>query len=122
MNTGLAEPSAERRRAQCGGAVDAARIPEHEALRLLESCRLDLVADVRERVRVANREVLEPRNDVRLPAAELRAEVAQGVGDGRPRPRIGIDDVVLPGPVVRGVDHWVDRVGEAADPRGELPD
>src|SRR4029453_13332418 len=67
--------------------VQAGGVPEHEALDVLQAGRLDLILDVREGVPAGQREVLEPRHQHRLSAAELRAEVAQGVRDGRPRAR-----------------------------------
>src|SRR5580765_8165354 len=80
--------------------VEAGGVPEHEALDVLQAGGLDLILDVGERVGAAEREVLEPRDQHRLVARDLRAEVPQGVGDRRARAVVGIDDVVLAGHVV----------------------
>src|SRR3954454_16082778 len=52
--------------------VQPGGVPEHEALDVLEPRRLDLVLDVREGVGAAEREVLEPGNEHRLSARDLR--------------------------------------------------
>jgi hypothetical protein len=59
------------------GRVDAGGVPEHESARVERAGRLDLGGDVGRRVRAAEREVLEPGDDRRLLAGELRLEVGQ---------------------------------------------
>src|SRR5205809_8133071 len=58
----------KRRRGQRLDRVETGRVPEHEALGVLEPGGLDLVLDVRERVGAAQGEVLQPRDQPRRPA------------------------------------------------------
>src|SRR6266567_2063877 len=68
---------AKSRRGQRLDGVDAGRVPEHEALGVFEPGGLDLVLNVAERVRAAQREVLQPRDQRGRPASQGRPEIAQ---------------------------------------------
>src|SRR3954449_7667250 len=72
--------------------VQPGGVPEHEAFDVLQPRRLDLVLDVGEGVGPAEREVLEPRHELRLSVRDLGPEVAERVRHGRAGPRIGVDD------------------------------
>src|SRR3954468_22056008 len=75
--------------------VQPGGVPEHEALDVLEPRRLDLILDVGEGVGAAEREVLEPRQELGLSVRDLGPEVAERVSPRRAGPRIGVDDVVF---------------------------
>src|SRR5438876_3614811 len=122
MYSRLSAASAKRRSCQCPLRVGAGRIPEHEASRVLEQRGLNLVADVCERVRPPQREVLQPRDQVRPASLHLLAEIAERIGDRGARVRVRVRDAVLAGTVVGGIDHRVDRVDEAGQPTWKLTD
>src|SRR5581483_4826837 len=90
--------------------VDALGVPEPEPARVLASRRGDLVGHLDQRVRVREREVLEPRDQLHVPALQLATEVEQGAGDGPSGVRVGILDSELARAEVRRVDHRVERV------------
>src|SRR6266851_879308 len=118
----LAGALTKSRRGQRLDRVDTLRVPQHEALRVLEPGGLDLVLNVRERVGTAQGEVLEPRDQLGRLASHRRPEIAERIGHRRARSRLRIDDVVLARDVMGGIDHWVDRIHVARDPAGELAD
>src|SRR5438552_8341993 len=65
--------------------VDAIGVPEQESLRVVPTRRPDLRPHLFGGAAAARqREVLEPRNEHRLPAAEGPAEIPQRVRDRRP--------------------------------------
>src|SRR5919106_4683064 len=95
---------------QRAGRVDAGGVPEEKALRVEVAGRLHLRPDVVKGVFAAQREVLEPGDEHRVPAAELAAEVPERAGDSDARNGVRIVQAVLAGPEVGGIDHRVDAV------------
>src|ERR671918_2843506 len=95
---------------QRAGRVDTGGVPEEEALRVEVARGLNLRPDVVEGVLAPQREVLEPGDEHRVPAAERPAEVPERAGDRDARNRVRIVQAVLAGPEVGGIDHRVDAV------------